>query len=319
MTKLIITGILLMLYLSIQAQDFADIQQYSIPILLNPSFSGSTRGDRLFVMPQSSHEQNAKTLLKFVSHDFYVKKRQIGLAFISGVSANYERNLYSLFVEASLSKYLKANERSFVIPSLTIGFHQPLKEYSVFFYDEITNTPEEEMIPGSMLIRIPELVAGTGILLANYDGSVGVSGKVQLPVRKGKFKSTRSEPSYRLLVHAEKIFSYYHRGLLSREYLFRPRAVLQLGSESLQLFGELMVQRKQFETALGFLPNFDTGNSRLSLNVGYDFKYFKLNYLGSVLNENGKFRETMHTIYFSVIFPELKRFGIPVPAIIRNL
>jgi hypothetical protein len=175
------------------------------------------------------------------------------------------------------------------------------------------------MIPGFRLIRIPELVAGSGILLADYDGSVGMSGKIQWPVRKGKFKSTRSEPSYRLLVHAEKIFSYYHRGLLSREYLFRPRAVLHLGNESTQLFGELMVQRKQFETALGFLPNFGTGNSRLSLNVGYDFKYFKLNYLGSVLNESGKFRKTMHTIYFSIIFPELKRYGIPVPAMIRNL
>ena len=258
-------------------------------------------------------------MLKFISHDFYVKKKRVGLAFSSGVTANYRRDLYLPFIQASFAKYLRVDERTYFIPSLLLGFYQPLKEYSIFFRDEITNVPQDDMEPGLQLLRISELAIGSGMLLANYDGSIGLSGRLQHPVRKSKFESTRGEASYQLLVHAEKIFSYYHRGLLSRKYLLRPRAVLHFSNKSSQFFGELMVQRKRFEVGLGVLPNFTSRNERLSFNLGYDFNHFKINYLGSVLNEGNRLNHPLHTVYLSVIFPELKRYGIPVPAIIRNL
>ena len=318
--RIIIRVIIFMTLVStIQAQDFADIQQYATPILLNPSFAGSTRGDRLWVSLQSTHNKDSKAILKFISHDFYNKKRAMGFGIIGGVRADYKQNLYIPFIEASISKYIPQKQQTILVPSLTFGFHQPLKEYSLFLYDQIINPRGIPSYPGYTLYRTTELSAGSGILLTNYEGSIGVSGKVRWSYKKNPYTDSLDEFSYSLLIHAEKIFTYHHRGLLSREYLFRPRFVLHMKDESIQLFSEIMVNRKQFETGIGFLPNFNTGNTRLSVNVGYNLKYFKINYIGSILNENGAFKRNMHNIYLSVILPKLKRYGIPVPALIRNL
>ena len=327
----IIAIALITLALSVRAQNYADIQQYSTPILLNPSFAGSTKGDRLTLSLISTRRKGTKSYLKFISHDFFIKKKSLGIGIIGGVHMDYSldttysyqkdyQNVLSPFLEISGAKYIDKGRNRYLIPSITLGFRQPLKEYSLFLLDRFIKPGDNQSYsPGNSLIRVTELVAGAGILFSDYDGSVGVSAKIRRSFIKNTYTKDFDIQDYSILIHAQRIFTYYHRGLLSKAYLIRPKLVFHAAKESVQLFSELTVQRKEFETGIGFLPNFNTGNSRYSINLGYDFEYFKVNYLGSILNEQGEFTAPMHSIGIRVIFPELKRYGIPVPALIRNL
>lgn len=321
-TKIIFAAFIYMtLASSVKAQYFSDIQQYSTPILLNPSFVGSTRGDRLFASLQTSHVDNTKAYLKFISHDFYIKKKSLGLGYIGGVISESGQNLYSPFLSIAASKYIPQKNKKSIIPSLAIGFEQPLKDYNIFYYDAIARKGSA-LPPGETLARMTVLTGRIGFLFSDYNGSVGLSIKGMRSFAKTyNYYSDASYEvnTYHMLVHAEKIFTYYKRGLLSQKYLIRPRVVLQMGKDYNQLFGELTVKHNRFEIGLGYLPNFTTHNARASLNLGYDFKHFRVNYLGSVKDEDGNLTKMMHNITLSVIFPELGHFGIPVPAVIRNL
>lgn len=332
--KIIIIAIALITWaLSVRAQNYADIQQYSTPILLNPSFAGSTKGDRLTLSLISTRRKGTKSYLKFISHDFFIKNKSLGIGIVGGVHMDYSidttysyrenyQNVLSPFLEISGAKYIDKGRNRYLIPSITLGFRQPLKEYSLFLLDRFIKPGDNDAAPpGNSLIRATELVAGAGILFSDYHGSIGASAKI----RQSLVKNPNLVPEdydiqdYSILIHAQRIFTYYQRGLLSKAYLIRPKLVLHAAKESVQLFSELTVQRNKFETGIGFLPNFNTGNSRYSINLGYDFEYFKVNYLGSILNEQGELTAPMHSIGVQVIFPELKRYGIPVPALIRHL
>lgn len=317
--RIIIIGISIMsLVQSIQAQDFGDIQRYSTPILLNPSFAGSTRGNRHIISLLGTRQKETESHLKFISHDFFIKKKSIGVGYIGGISTNYKQNAFTSFAEIAIAQYLPRANQSYLIPSFTIGIHQPLKEFGLFLFDPVIE-PDSVSSPGKSVYRTTEFVTGTGFMAANYDGSIGIVLKLRQPLKKNSNTEKSNGLVYHTLLHAEKIFCYYHRGLLSKQYLIRPRIVFHLGNKTKQLFSELTIQRKNFETGFGFLPNFVTGNVRLSLTFGYNFRYFKLNYLGSVMNDQGNLVHPVHNIQISVIFPELKRYGIPVPALIRSL
>ncbi|WP_321290397.1 hypothetical protein [uncultured Sunxiuqinia sp.] len=316
--------IVLLLFLltcrSVHSQEFSDIQQYHIPILLNPSYVGATKGDRLIISPVSTRRIDTKSYLRYLSHDFFYKKRSLGLGFIGGAQMDYTQNIFVPFFEIAAAKYLPKGHDTFLIPSVTIGFHQPLKEYGLFHLDNLIDTREHTAYaPGTSLYRSSEFIAGGGILLADYNGSVGLSAKYRRSFFKNPYEDKFDVEAYDLIIHAEKIFTYKHRDLLSKAYMIRPRLVIHVGNETKQLFTGVTVQRKKFEMGIGFLPNFDSGNTRFSINTGIDLEYFKVNYLASVLNDTGEFRAFMHSISLRIIFPELKRYGIPIPGIIRNL
>ena len=300
-----------------KAQEFIDIQRYTTPILLNPSYVGSTRGDRLMVTLQSTRRQDTQALAKLASHDFLVRKKSLGLGFLGGTRMDYTQNVIAPFAEAAMAKYFPLVNRQYLVPSVTLGVHQPLREPSVFVAERIRQSGN----PGSSagFFGTTELVAGAGVLWSDYHGSVGLSGKVRWSYQKNPQTDEFNTEVYDLLLHAEKIFTWRQRGLLSRSYLIRPRAVLHYNNAFVQAFAEVTVQRKQVEAGLGFLPNFDTGNSQLSLNLGYDFKLLKVNYLGAISNQKGRFSHPMHSVTISIIFPELTRYGEAVPAMIRNL
>lgn len=300
-----------------KAQEFSDIQRYTTPILLNPSFVGSTRGDRLMVLLQSTRRQDTQALLKLASHDFFVRNKSLGFGFLGGIRMDYTQEVLAPFAEASIAKYFPKANRQYLVPSVTLGFHQPLRELSVFVSERIRRSGGA--VPLGGFFGTTELVAGAGILFSDYHGSVGISGKARWSYKKNPQTDEFNTYVYDLLLHAEKIFTWRQRGLLSRSFLIRPRAVVHYSNEFVQLFIEGTVQRKQFEAGLGLLSNFDTGNNRISLNLGYDFKLLKVNYLGSVLNRQGQFIQPMHSLTLSIIFPELTRFGKAVPALIRNL
>jgi len=300
-----------------RAQEFSDIQRYTTPILLNPSFVGATRGDRLMVALQSTRRQDTQALLKLASHDFFVRNKSLGLGFLGGIRMDYTQEVFAPFAEASIAKYFPKANRKYLIPSVTLGLHQPLRELSVFVSERILQSGSSSPLGG--FFGTTELVAGAGILFSDYHGSVGISGKARWSFKKNPQTNELSTYVYNLLLHAEKIFTWRQRGLLSRSYLIRPRAVLHYSTDFVQAFAEVTIQRKQVEAGIGFLPNFDTGNSQLSLNLGYDFNDFKVNYLGAILNRQGQFIHPMHSITISVIFPELTHFDKAVPALIRNL
>lgn len=300
-----------------KAQEFIDIQRYTTPILLNPSFVGATRGDRLMVTLQSTRRQDTQALAKMASHDFFIRKNSFGLGFLGGVRMDYTQEVFAPFAEASYAKYLPGANRKYLVPSLTFGFQQPLRELSTFVSERIRQSGSGTPIGG--FFGTTELVAGAGILYSDYHGSVGISSKFRRSYKKNPQTEDFNTSIFDLLLHAEKIFTWHQRGLLSRSFLIRPRAVLHYSNEFAQAFAEVTVQRKQFEAGLGFLPNFDTGNSQVSLNLGYNFKLLKVNYLGAILNQHGEFSHPMHSLTISVIFPELTRFGEAVPALIRNL
>ncbi len=300
-----------------KAQEFIDIQRYTTPILLNPSFVGATRGDRLMVALQSSRRQDTQALFNMASHDFFIKKKSLGVGLLGGIRMDYTQQVFAPFAEASIAKYFPQANRQYLVPSITLGFHQPMQELSVFISERIRKSGSLSALGD--FFRTTELVAGAGMLWSDYHGSVGISGKARWSYTKNRNTNEFDTYVYYLLLHAEKIFTWRQRGLLSRSYLIRPRAVLHYGNKFVQLFTEITVQRKQFEAGLGFLPNFDTGNSQLSLNLGYDFKVLKVNYLGAILNRKGQFSHPMHSLSISVIFPELTRYGKAVPALIRNL
>ena len=319
-TRIIFAALILMtLALGVDAQSFYDIQQYSTPLLLNPSFAGSTKGDRLYASLQTTHRQDTKAYLKFLSHDFYYKKKALGFGIIGGVISESGKNLYSPFFTFAGAKYIDKGHKRFLIPSFALGFEQPMKDYTLFFFDQMMKANRDVLPPGETLVRTTNITAQASVLFTDYNGSVGLSAKAVRSYQKNPVTEEYEEASYHLLVHVEKIFTYYQRDLLSREYLIRPRFVLDLGNENIQLFSEVSVKHKKFQTGLGFLPNFGTGNTRFSLTAGYDFKYFKVTYLGSVLKENGSMIKPMHNVTLSVVFPELRRYGIPIPGIIRNL
>lgn len=300
-----------------KAQEFIDIQRYTTPILLNPSFVGSTRGDRLMVALQSTRRKDTQALLKLASHDFFVRKKSLGLGFLGGIRMDYTQDVVAPFAEASIAKYFPMVNRQYLVPSVTLGFQQPLQELSMFVSERIRQSGSS--VPLGGFFGTTELVAGAGILFSDYHGSVGISGKARWSYKKNPQTDEFNTYVYDLLLHAEKIFTWRQRGLLSRSYLIRPRAVLHYSNEFAQAFAEVTIQRKQLEAGLGFLSNFDTGNSQLSLNLGYDFDVLKVNYLGAILNRSGQFSHPMHSLMISVIFPELTRYGKAVPALIRNL
>lgn len=308
--------------LSALAQDFSAVQYYSTPILLNPSYVGQTGGDRLLASVYTSLRQNAKSYQKFISHDFFVKKKSLGLGFITGIRRNHQKQDYIPFLELSAAKFIPLDRRRYFTPSLTLGIHQPFRDPEQYLADHMTNSntsPEDGSLRGSSFFRTTELVAGAGLLLSNYHGSVGVASKIRRSYKKNPSTESYNELDWHILFHAEKIFTWYQRGLLSRRYLIRPKAVFHYGNEFTQLFAELTVQRKQLESGIGFLPNFDTSQSRFSLHLGYDFKVLKVCYLGSLLKTSQGFQYPMHNISLRVILPELKRIDVPVPALIRSL
>lgn len=310
---------------SVQAQYFSDIQQYSTPVLLNPSFVGSTKGDRIYASLQSSNRQDTKAYSQFISHDFYYKKRALGLGYIGGIISETGENLISPFLSLMVSKYIAGTNKRFIIPSLSVGFEQPLKNYDQFYFDRIFASQHQDVLPpGETLTRMTVVTGRLGVLFTDYNGTVGLCLKGMRSYRETQVyqhpDSMHYEVNaYKIFIHAEKIIDYYYRDLLSRDYQIRPRFVLELGNETTQFFGGVTVQRKNVQIGVGYLPNFDSGNARFSINLGYDFKYFKLHYLGSIKDENGVFNKPMHNITLSVIFPELRKYGIPVPGIVRNL
>lgn len=316
--------ILMILGSSVQAQYFSDIQKYSTPLLLNPSFAGSTRGDRLYASLQSTHREDTKAYLQFISHDFYYKKRALGLGYVTGFIMDSKANMVSPFLSLAISKYIPRENKKYFIPSLSIGFVQPLKNYSQFYFDRVVVSPGQVLPPGETLVRTTVVTGRVGFLLTDYNGSAGLSVKgmrsyAKTTVYQNPDSLHYEVNNYHILFHAEKIFTYYRRGLLSQKYLIRPRVIIQMGNDYNQLFGEMTVQHNRFQAGVGYLPRLDSGNARFSLALGYDFKYFKLHYLGSVLDEQGTIHKPMHNITVSVIFPRLRRFGIPIPGMIRSL
>ncbi|HKJ43806.1 MAG TPA: hypothetical protein VKA27_17040, partial [Sunxiuqinia sp.] len=273
---------------------------------------------------QSTHRDSSNAFLQFISHDFYNKKHALGLGYVAGLIMDSESNLMSPFLSVMISKYIPRGNKKFLIPSFSFGFIQPMKSYSQFYVDRIAMSSGDVLPPGETLVRMTVMRGKVGALFSDYNGTIGFSAEAMRSYAKTQVymnpDSTHYEVNdYRIMIHAEKIFDYYYRGLLSRDYLIRPRFVLDLGNKTTQLFTELSVQRKRFEAGIGYLPNLNTNNARFSINLGYDFNYFKLHYLGSILNKNGAFIKPMYNITLSVIFPELKRYGIPVPGLIRNL
>lgn len=301
----------------LRGQEFIDIQRYTTPILLNPSYVGATRGDRLMVSLQSTRRQDTQALLKLASHDFFVRKKSLGLGFLGGIRMDYTQEVIAPFVEAAIAKYFPMVNRQYLVPSVTLGVQQPLRELSGFVSERIRQSGSG--VPLGGFFGTTELVAGAGVLWSDYHGSIGLSGKIRRSYKKNPQTDEFNTSIYDLLLHAEKIFTWRQRGLLSRSYLIRPRVVLHYSNEFVQAFTEVTVQRKQIEAGLGFLPNFDTGNSQLSLNLGYDFNVLKVNYLGAISNRQGQFSHPMHSLTISVVFPELTRYGKAVPALIRNL
>ncbi|SFF29752.1 hypothetical protein [Sunxiuqinia elliptica] len=304
------------------SQTFGDIQTYSTPILLNSSYSGATRGDRLMVSLVGTRRKDTQSYMRFISHDFFRKKRSLGLSYIGGIDMDYTQNIYAPFFRLAAAKYYPKENKRYIIPSIMLGMQQPSKEFSLFIFDRFLGPgdhPDNNAPPGFSLYRTTEVVGGAGILFANFDGSVGLTANFRRSYKKKPYTDEFDASSYQVLIHAEKIFNYYKRDLLTKKYLIRPRAIAHLSDSTMQFFGEVMVQRKQFEIGLGSVYNIDTNNYRVSLNLGYDFKYFKLHYLGSVLSQSGDWIYPMHNLSISVVFPELKRYGIPVPPLIRNL
>ncbi|MGQ7869140.1 hypothetical protein [Sunxiuqinia sp. sy24] len=179
--------------LTAAAQDFSAIQYYSTPILLNPSYAGSTGGDRLLASVYTSLRQNTKSYQKFISHDFFVKKRSLALGFIGDIRRDHIQQNYVPILELSAAKFIPSAYRRFFTPSFTLGIHHPLKDPVLFLADYMINSnrlSEQDSIRENSFFRTTELVAGAGVLLSNYLGSIGLAGKIGRSYKK--IRPTRS-------------------------------------------------------------------------------------------------------------------------------
>ncbi len=313
-------------------------------MIINPSFTGTTFGNRIYSDILSSRSPYTKTYTKILSTDFFIRSKNLGVGIYGGTRNNGMDETFTLWGEGSFSKLKRIKGRKFLIPSVSIGMDQTITDMGLKFHSKLFSssnlsniTPEEAKLKQGIRLHIK-----SGIIIANHEWNAGfcgmINGKIILPKEEDEEEdsgttttsaSTRNDSEenkedrdlkFRMVAHWMKTISYNHRGLLSQKYYLQPRFFLDYSTDRTQIYSDIKIQHFRWNAGFGLMHNLSNKKSRAVLMGGYDLKRFKLNYLISGgFTENNKFA-IVQGLNIKIIIPELAgERNLPVSPLIRDI
>ena len=298
-TKIHLTLVWLSLALFCRAQHFSDIQEYNQGILINPSFTGTSFGKRIYTDVVSSRSQSTKTYTKILSADYFIKSKMIGIGIYGGSRNNGADEAFSLWGEGSFSKFKRLKGNRFLIPSVSVGMDQTIRDIGLKIQSKLLSSTELSKLSAEEVNRIngTRIHLKSGIMFANYEWNAGLSamvnGKVSFqkedeennsptPVTPGNNDDDNKEDldiKFRMVAHWMKTIPYNYRGLLSKKYYIQPRFILDYSTDRIQAYSDIKIKHFRWSAGFGLLHNITNNKPRTVLMGGYDLKRFKLNYL----------------------------------------
>ena len=303
----------------------SEVQEYNQFLIINPSFTGTTFGKRIYSDILFSRSSLTKTYTKILSSDFFIPTKKIGIGVYGGTRNNGSDKTFTLWGEGSFSKFKKMKGRKFLIPAASIGIDQTIEDIGLKIQRRLfpSSTHRAGSQKDSMVNMGTRLYLKSGIILANHEWNTGLSGMINGKINLGKTDEedlqTPNSPisnnnrendegldlKFRMVAHWMKTYSYHHRGLLSQKYYLQPRIIMDYSSERTQLYSDIKIQRFRWNGGIGLIHNLTNNKSRAVLMGGYDLNHFKLNYLISGgFTENDQF-VVVHGLNIKVVIPEL--------------
>ena len=298
----------LALSLNSAGQDFSDIQEYNQRLIINPAFTGTTFGKRIYGDIISSRSSEVKSYTKILSADHYIQSKNMGIGVFGGYRSNGADQTFTLWGEGSLSKIKKLNRNFYLVKGFGLGLEQSIRDIGLKIQRKLFYNP---LSSNDQLDQGTRVNLKSGLILGDYDWNAGMgvklSGKIKLaPSDSTVVKDTTGfDLRYRVVAHWMKTFHFRNRGLLSQYYYLQPRLIVDYRSDRTLVYSDVKVQRFRWTVSLGVLHNLSNNKSRAVLSAGYDLKKYTLHYsISGGLSATDKF-VLIHGLNIRVLIPDL--------------
>ena len=307
--------VLLCLFLGISCfgQYHSQIQEYNNKLLFNPSFAGTTFGKRINGTVVSSRSSNTPSYTRIISADYYRPNKKLGIGFTAGATNNAIDSTFSMFGEASFSKFFKHNRNQFIIPAVSFGVSQRARDLGVLLAGRLTDSVRVDASQST------DLSLKAGLILADYNWNIGVS--FMLVQEYEIFADTilTGGQQSRIVAHWMKTIDYKHRGLLSQRVYLQPRLIVDYTKARTLVFADTRFQYFRWSGGLAALHNLKNNKTRLAVSAEYDLKRFRLGYMISTQVPTSGYFELMQSLNIRLNIPELNGKREPYYPLIRDI